>query len=116
MSRKVNSSLESKLKTSRSKLKTDVEDKNANKEEVEKVCKGVEAQKIIKAFENNVNVMKIKPGNADDDREKDAFKMMMVGSKLKWGEIKSYSPRRKKVKRMTDIHSNSPGSPCMLMR
>ena len=116
MSRKVNSSLESKLKTSRSKLKTDVEDKNANKEEVEKVCKGVEAQKIIKAFENNVNVMKIKPGNADDDREKDAFKMMMVGSKLKWGEIKSYSPHRKKVKRMTDIHSNSPGSPCMLMR
>ena len=61
-------------------------------------------------------MMKTKPRNADDDSEKDAFEMMMVGSKLKWGVIKSYSPRRKKVKRMADIHSKSSGSPCMLMR
>ena len=64
--------------------------------------------KIIQAFESNVNVATpVKVDN--EDIVKNAFKEMMAMSRTNWGDITSHSPKQKRLKRIQDKTSKSPG-------
>ena len=62
---------------------------------------------IINAFENNVKVEGDTPVNADKEKVKDAFEVMMGKSINNWGELSSRSPRQKSLKRIRKYQPSS---------
>ena len=106
-----------KLKSPRSKRydkiynKKKSDDKNDKKTiKRDKTCEAVKFNKILEAFNENVKMKNANLEKGDDNDEKDALKLMMGSSSIiDWGEIRSESPKVKKLKRMEHKKSKPHG-------